>query len=202
MQAGTTAVGYLARFYAADGGDSNHHAGTRGAGLATHEVHVVALAAEAHAGIEFVESLDGVAVADGHAHQHLMRRAVHGRYVAQRHGHGLVAEVLQRRVHHVEIDALHEGLGIDKSQWAALYHGAVVAHTHDGRGVALLHVGGEALNQRHLAHVAYLCSSFLVLQLFLHNYPINLSINIAAATEALRLSAVPPMLGMSTGCVT
>ena len=77
----------------ANDGDGDDHAGTRRCGFATDKVGIVTLAAQPHSGVEFFKSLDGIAVADGHTHQHLLWCAIHGGDVAHGYGHGLVAQV-------------------------------------------------------------------------------------------------------------
>ena len=100
-------LGNVAFLHVAYGGDCQYHAGTRGGGLAAHQLHAIALAAEVDACIELVQRLDRVAVAHRHRDQRLARGAVHGGDVADGHGDGLVSQVFQWGVHHVEVHTFH-----------------------------------------------------------------------------------------------
>ena len=109
-----------------------------------------------HARIKFVEGLDRVAVAHRHRYQRLPGCAIHGRYIADRYSNRLVSQVAQRGVHHVEIDTLDQGLHVDQRLlWPVAKHGAVVA----AAGSSFR----KTLNQSHLAQLANLGSSFVIL---------------------------------------
>ena len=153
---GAAAMGNLALLDIADEGDGDDHAGACAGGVATHERHIITVAAEADAGIEFVESLHRIAVADSDGHQCLARGAVHGGNIADGDGYCFVSQMLQRCVHHVEINALDHGLCGDEGALRTFAeHSTVVAFAAG--------VGGEAIDECDFAEVANFCSSFLIL---------------------------------------
>lgn len=120
--------------------------------VAAHDVHGVALAAEAHAGVERFDVFQGEAFAQGQRYGHLPWRAVHGADVREVDGHGLVAEVLEWRIGEVEMDAFHEHVGGHEQLRRAVVveHGGVVAHGFARRGVAVFEILREFVDKSEL----------------------------------------------------
>ena len=101
-------------------------------------------AGQAQAVVDGVEVFHRGAPAHGHVAEQLARQAVHGVNVGEVDHRGLVAQMFQRGVDQIEVDALHEQVARDEQVAVVVAeHGAVVAHAAQGRGVA----GREALRE-------------------------------------------------------
>lgn len=139
-------IGFIGLAHA---GEAQRQSGERGGGVAADEVHAVLFASEADAFVEGLEVLDLRATAHGQADKELARGAVHGIDVGEIDHGGLVAQVLQRRVGEVEVDALHQHVGGEQDAarvgciGGVAHHGAVVAYAAQRGGVA----GGEAAGE-------------------------------------------------------
>lgn len=130
---GTAAIDNLVFVGSTDGSYGDDHATAAGCGVAADEIDIVAFAATADAVIQFLDSLDGIAVADGDADKNLQGDAVHGGNVAEASRHGLVAKVLEGCVHHIELNPLGHGFGVyEDLLMAGADYGAVVADAFDG----------------------------------------------------------------------
>ena len=130
VQAGTAATGEALFVHRTQRTDSNHHARTAAARTTTHQIHIIALAAQADARIQFLQRFDRVAIGDDHRHGNLGGRAIHGSDITQGHSHSFVAQMLERSVHHVEVDTLSQRAGSDEIFHLPLTdNGAIVAHT-------------------------------------------------------------------------
>ena len=93
----------------------------------------------------------------GYTDQELTRGAVHGIHVGKIDHGCLVAEVFERGVSEVEVNAFHQHVG-GAEQAAGIggiggvtHHGTVVAHTHEGGIVNGLEVGREVVNESEFA---------------------------------------------------
>ena len=152
--AGAAAVGELVLFALPDGRHADDQAAGGGGRVAAHKVDIVDPAGGADAVVDLVQRFHGETVGQGDGDGDLFRLRVHGVDVRQVDDDGLVAQVLQRRIHQVEMDALDQHIGGDDGEVLAVVdHGGVITHALDGRRVAQGEVLRQVVDQAELAEL-------------------------------------------------
>ena len=147
----------------ADAGEAQGHTGERRGGVAAYEVDAVALAGQLNAGVEGFGVFNAEALAQGQADEELARGGVHGIEVGKVDHGGLVAQVLERSVDEVEVDALHEHVGADQHLFVGVvHHGTVVAYAVDGGGVLRGDVVGQVSDETEFTQSRYFSSFHVV----------------------------------------
>ena len=123
------------RFHQAHGRHGQGQARRGGRGVAPNQIHLVDLASQANAGVQLLHRFHRKPVAQAQADHDLGGHRVHRTDVGQVHHHRLVAQVLQRRVAQVEVNAFAQHVGADHHALAhGVNHRAVVPHaTKRGR---------------------------------------------------------------------
>ena len=85
--------------------------------------------------------------------------------IAEADSHCLIAQMLERRIHHIEVYAFGKGICRDKCLCLALPHnGAVVAHTFDGGLVDRCEVIGQTVYESHLPKRVQFGTAFLIFE--------------------------------------
>jgi hypothetical protein len=91
----------------------------------------------------------------------LLGNGIHGTDVRQVHHHGLVAKVLQRSVHQVEVHPFGEHVGGNHGRICTVYqNGGVVTNAKTRGGMVTGKIFCEAANQAKFAQRADFCTSF------------------------------------------
>ena len=141
----TAAIDHLVFGRIAHTGDADGKTRKGGCGVAANDVNLVSLASHTDAAIQGFDVFEAEAAADGQADEQLARCAVHGIHVGEVDHGGFVAEVLERRVLQVEMDALHQHIGGQEcgAPVRTFEHGTVVADAAKGSGLLGSNVIGE-----------------------------------------------------------
>jgi hypothetical protein len=85
-------------------------------------------------------------------HGDLLGAPIHGADVAQVHHHGLVAQMLERHIAEVEMNAFHQHIGADKRAHIAFaQNSCIITYAFDGGSIAQFHALGNAVYETELA---------------------------------------------------
>ena len=108
VELGAVAIDDILLLRHAQTGDRDGQAGHRRAGVAAHDVHVVTLARQADTAEQRLDVLHRETLADAERNSYLSRRTIHRVDVREIDHGGLVAQVLQRHIFQIEMNALQQ----------------------------------------------------------------------------------------------
>ena len=148
---------------AADRRDGDDQPGHGCARVAADQVDAVFVAGEGDPFVEVLERFDGDFGRDAERDQQLRRLGVHGQNVAHGGRYNLIAQVLEREIGEVEVDAFEERIGRNHGPPALLVaqHSGVVARAPERRGVAGYETGRELVDKTEFAQFGYFGTFFL-----------------------------------------
>ena len=114
----------------------------------------MSFAGEAQSGVEFVKVFHLAFSSNSDADEELTRTSVHGIYVTEVHHCRFVAEMFERRVGEVEVNALHQHVrGRHDAVFCVrsiVHHSTIISHSEKSGGIERRKSFGESVNQSEL----------------------------------------------------
>src|SRR5579859_6743509 len=137
----------------ADGRDRNDKPLFGRGGIAADKIDPIVFAGGIDPFVKLIEGFDAKPVADADAHRYLRWCGIHRIDITQVDDHRLVAQMLQRRIHKVEVNVLDQQIGRDHRLPAKMVdNGGIIPDPNQGRGVLDLDVRRKMLDQSKFSH--------------------------------------------------